>query len=221
MKYRIAPSLLSADLSRLSDQIRACENGGADLLHLDIMDGHFVPNISFGPQLVKTVRQLTRLPLDVHLMITRPERYLEQFAAAGADYICLHGEATPHLHRALQQVKALGCRPGLALNPATGLDQLAQVIEELDLLLVMSVNPGFGGQSFIETTLTKIARCREMLRESNPDCLLEVDGGINRDTIARVAVAGADTFVAGTAILGAEDIGVAIQDLRNLLPPEK
>jgi ribulose-phosphate 3-epimerase len=217
MKYQIAPSLLSADLTCLAEQVHACEQGGADLLHLDIMDGHFVPNISFGPLLVKAVRGITDLPLDVHLMISSPESYLEQFATAGADFITLHAESTHHLHRGLQQIKALGCKPGVAFNPASGLEQLPQIIKDIDLLLIMSVNPGFGGQSFIESTLEKISRSRALLSNQNPDCLLEVDGGINRDTIARVAAAGADTFVAGAAVLGTDDIQGAIKELRSLL----
>jgi len=217
MNYKIAPSLLSADWTRLAEQVHACEDGGADLLHLDIMDGHFVPNISFGPMMVEAVRGITTLPLDVHLMISSPRSYLEQFAAAGADYITLHSEATHHLHRGIQLIKALGCKAGVAFNPASGLEQLPHIIKDIDLLLIMSVNPGFGGQSLIESTLPKISQCRALLSNQNPDCLLEIDGGINRDTIARAAAAGADTFVAGAAVLGTDDIQGAIKELRSLL----
>ncbi len=190
------------------------------MLHLDIMDGHFVPNLTFGPLLVAAIRRLTRLPLDAHLMITAPELYLPQFAEAGADIITVHAEATPHLHRCLQQVRSLGCQAGVALNPATGIDVVEQIAGDIDLLLVMSVNPGFGGQAFIEAVLPKIQHCRGLLDERNDSCLLQVDGGLNRDTITRVAAAGADTFVVGSALFGASSVRTELEELRQRLPAD-
>ena len=211
---RIAPSLLSADFSKLGDEVAMCVAGGADWLHVDVMDGQFVPNLTFGAKVIGTVRKLTKLPLDVHLMVVEPEKYFDDFAKAGATGLTIHVEAAPHLHRQLQRIRELGCEAGVALNPATPLESIGEAIPHLDLLLVMTVNPGFGGQEFIETTVDKIARARAMLDEARSGAALEVDGGINRQTIARVREAGADTFVAGNAIFGAKDPKKEIGALR-------
>ena len=211
MTVRIAPSILSADFSRLGEEIAMCEAGGADWIHVDVMDGCFVPNLTYGAKVIETVRKLTDLPLDVHLMVVQPEKYFDDFAAAGASIMTIHAEAAPHLHRQLNRIRELGCKAGVALNPATPLDAVSEIVPELDLLLVMTVNPGFGGQKFIEYSLDKIARARLMLDQAESDAALEVDGGINRETIERVWRAGADTFVAGNAIFSApnpkEEIG--------------
>jgi ribulose-phosphate 3-epimerase len=208
---RIAPSILSADFSRLGEEIAMCEAGGADWIHVDVMDGCFVPNLTYGAKVIETVRKLTSLPLDVHLMVVQPEKYFDDFAAAGASVLTIHAEAAPHLHRQLNRIRELGCKAGVALNPATPLDAVSEIVPELDLLLVMTVNPGFGGQKFIEYSLDKIARARLLLDQAESDAVLEVDGGISRQTIERVWRAGADTFVAGNAIFSAakpkEEIG--------------
>jgi ribulose-phosphate 3-epimerase len=204
MTYKIAPSILTADFARLGEQIRAAEMGGADWIHLDIMDGHFVPNITFGPVLVGAVRQITKLPLDVHLMIEQPERYLADFAQTGADRLTVHVETCPHLHRTIQQIKELGCKAGVTLNPATPLSSLEEILPDVDLVLVMSVNPGFGGQSYIPSSTTKIARLRAMLDAIGPPAELEVDGGINAATIAEVVGAGATVLVIGSAIFNSK-----------------
>jgi ribulose-phosphate 3-epimerase len=212
---RIAPSLLSADFSRLADEVKVCESGGADWLHIDVMDGQFVPNLTFGAKVIETVRGLTRLPLDVHLMVLEPEKYFDAFAAAGATGLTLHVEVAPHLHRQVQRIRELGCSPGVALNPSTGLDTVREIIPDIDLLLVMTVNPGFGGQQFIRHMLPKIARARDMLDAAGSAATLEVDGGISRDTIADAHAAGADTFVAGNAVFSARDPRAEIGALRN------
>jgi ribulose-phosphate 3-epimerase len=204
MTYKIAPSILTADFARLGEQIRAAEMGGADWIHLDIMDGHFVPNITFGPVLVGAVRQITKLPLDVHLMIEQPERYLADFAQTGADRLTVHVETCPHLHRTIQQIKELGCKAGVTLNPATPLSSLEEILPDVDLVLVMSVNPGFGGQSYIPSSTTKIARLRAMLDAIGSPAELEVDGGINAATIAEVVGAGATVLVIGSAIFNSK-----------------
>jgi len=197
---RIAPSILTADFAKLGEQIQAAEYGGADYLHLDVMDGTFVPNMSFGPMVIKSIRAVTNLTLDVHLMVQEPGRYLAEFADAGADILTVHVEACQHLHRTLQQIENLGCKVGLALNPATPIEAILEVIEMLDLVLVMSVNPGFGGQRFIPQTLDKLTRMRAMLNQLNPSCELEVDGGVGVANIQEIVQAGANVLVAGSAV---------------------
>ncbi len=213
----IAPSLLSADFSRLSEEIRAVEEAGADWIHADVMDGLFVPNITFGPILVAAARRSTRLPLDVHLMIRDPDRFIPEFAKAGADLLSVHVEACPHLHRTLCLIRDHGVRPGVVLNPATPLEAVFWVLEMVDLVLVMSVNPGFGGQSFIPTALERIRRLRSVIDERGLDCRIEVDGGVAPETIAAIDEAGADIFVAGSAIFGKRDYRAAIDALRERL----
>jgi ribulose-phosphate 3-epimerase len=211
---RIAPSLLSADFSKLGDEVAMCVAGGADWLHVDVMDGQFVPNLTFGSKVISTVRKLTTLPLDVHLMVVEPENYFDDFAKAGANGLTIHVEAAPHLHRQLQRIRELGCSVGVALNPATPLESIREAIPFIDLLLIMTVNPGFGGQEFIATSMEKIARARAMLDDARSDATLQVDGGINRETLARTRAAGADTFVAGHAIFSAKDPQKEIAALR-------
>lgn len=196
----IAPSILTADFGRLAEQVRAAQAGGADWLHLDVMDGRFVPNISFGPLVVAACRDACDLPLDVHLMIEEPERYLGEFAAAGAHRITIHHEATRHPHRALQMIREAGLAPGLAINPLTPLEALREALPSIDLALVMSVNPGFGGQAYIPESTARIERLREWRDELNPDCLIQVDGGINTATAPLAVRAGAEVLVAGSAV---------------------
>jgi ribulose-phosphate 3-epimerase len=211
---RIAPSILSADFGHLADEIARCEAGGADWIHIDVMDGCFVPNLTYGAKVIDTVRRLTALPLDVHLMVIEPEKYFDSFAAAGAAVLTVHQEAAPHLHRQLQRIRELGCRAGVAINPGTPVDTVREVAGDLDLLLVMTVNPGFGAQRFIDGTLEKIARARHLLDAAGSRAALEVDGGIARDTIASCWRAGADTFVAGNAVFAAADPAAEIGALR-------
>lgn len=213
----IAPSILSADFARLGEEIRAVEAAGADWIHVDVMDGHFVPNITIGPLVVEAARRSTRLPLDVHLMIAHPERYVADFAKAGADTIAVQAEACLHLDRTIQLIRQCGAKPGVVLNPATPLSCLEWVLDQLDLVLIMSVNPGFGGQSFIPAALPKIRALREMLTRSGSRALIEVDGGVNPQTLADVAAAGADVFVAGSAIFGSPDYAATIRRFREIL----
>lgn len=216
MKVRIAPSILSADFGRLADDIAMVVDGGGDMIHLDVMDGRFVPNITFGEKMIGTVRRLTSLPLDVHLMVREPEKYFDSFAGAGASGMTIHVEAAPHLQRQLARIRELGCWAGAAINPGTSLVTVREAVADIDLLLVMSVNPGFGGQGFIPASLDKIARARHMLDEFRSNAALEVDGGISRETIHDAWRAGADTFVAGNAIFTANNPQVEIKALRML-----
>ena len=216
MKVRIAPSILSADFGRLADEIQMCEAGGADVIHLDVMDGRFVPNITFGEKVIGSARKATKLPLDVHMMVLEPENYFESFAGAGATGMTIHVEAAPHLQRQLARIRELGCLAGAAVNPGTSLDGIREVASDLDLLLVMTVNPGFGGQEFIPASIDKVSRARRLLDETKSRATLEVDGGIARDTIERVWRAGADTFVAGNAVFSAADPKAEIGVLRRL-----
>jgi ribulose-phosphate 3-epimerase len=215
MPIRIAPSILSADFGRLADEVRAVEAGGADWIHVDVMDGRFVPNITIGPLVVEAVRKVTKLPVDVHLMIVEPERYVEAFARAGADLISVHAEVSPHLHRTIQAIRAAGARPSVSLNPATPLDCLEYVLGDLDMVLLMTVNPGFGGQSYIPAVTEKVRRLRRMADERGQQLEIQVDGGIKPSTVGAVAEAGANAFVAGTAVFGASDYRAAIQAIRG------
>jgi len=214
---KLAPSILAADFGNLSTQVQEATSAGADYLHIDVMDGQFVPNISFGAIAVKACKEAVDIPLDVHLMIVQPERYLADFAKAGADIITVHAEATAHGHRALQQIKELGCKVGLAVNPLTPLDVFKEALPYLDLALIMTVNPGFGGQKFIPASLNRIAQLREWIEDINPNCELEIDGGVNKDTIANAAIAGANVLVAGSAVFNDKDsIANNINSLREL-----
>ena len=204
-RVKIAPSILSADFTRLGEHIREAEAGGADWIHVDVMDGHFVPNITIGPLIAAAAKRSTSLPVDVHLMIEKPERYLAAFAEAGADYLTVHVETSPHLHRTVQQIRELGVKPGVTLNPATPAESLEEILPYVDLVLVMSVNPGFGGQSYIPTSTAKIAKIRRMLDERGLGHVeLQVDGGVAPDTAAEVARAGASVVVAGSAVYNAK-----------------
>jgi ribulose-phosphate 3-epimerase len=215
----IAPSILSADFSRLGDEIKAVEAAGADWIHVDVMDGHFVPNITIGPLIVEAVRRVTELPLDIHLMIENPDRYVEAFAQAGGanSYVTVHPEACTHLHRTIQAIKDQGVKAGVALNPATSLSALEWILDDVDLILVMSVNPGFGGQAFIPQALEKIRDLKSMIDAKNAPILIAVDGGINQGTIQQVSEAGASVFVAGSAIFGSPDYTHTIKKFRSLI----
>lgn len=212
---RIAPSILSADFARLADEVARVEAGGADLLHVDVMDGHFVPNLTVGPPIVEALRKVTKLPLDVHLMITNADAYLQEFADAGADYLTVHVEACPHLHRTVQAIKERGVKAGVTLNPATPLSSVEEILPDADLLLIMSVNPGFGGQSFIPSALRKIERARAMIERAASRALLEVDGGVKVENAAQIVAAGAEILVSGSAIFSSKDYGATITAMRQ------
>jgi len=212
---KIAPSILSADFARLGEEIKAVEEGSADYIHIDVMDGHFVPNITIGPFVVEAVRRITTLPLDVHLMIESPERSIPHFAAAGSDIITVHAEACPHLHRTVQQIKELGVRAGVSLNPSTSVTVLDHILEELDLVLVMSVNPGFGGQRFIPSSLKKVREIKERLDAGGCKAELEIDGGIKIANIGEASRAGADVFVAGSAVYGSDNYSDTIKRMKD------
>ena len=215
--YRIAPSILSADFARLGEEVAAVEAAGADLLHFDVMDNHYVPNLTIGPLVCASLRPRTRLPIDVHLMVKPVDRLVPEFARAGANLISFHPEASEHVDRTIALIKECGCKAGLVLNPATPLAHLDHTLDKLDFVLVMSVNPGFGGQQFIASVLPKIAEVRDRIRKSGRDVWLEVDGGVKADNIAEIAKAGADTFVAGSAIFGSRDYTGTVRDMRARL----
>ncbi len=210
----IAPSILAADFVRLADEIAAVEQAGADLLHIDVMDGHFVPNLTIGPPVVESIKKVAKVPLDVHLMITNADTFIPEFVAAGADYITVHVEACPHLHRTIQSIKERGVKAGVTLNPATPVSLLQEILADVDLVLIMSVNPGFGGQRFIPSVLKKIAAIREMLDRLQSRALLEVDGGVKPDNAAQIIAAGANVLVAGSAIFASRDYAGTIAALR-------
>lgn len=218
---KIIPSILSADFARLGEQVQAVERAGADRIQVDVMDGRFVPNITFGPKVIECLRPLTRLVIEAHLMVDRPEDFIASFADAGADMIIVHQESTLHLHRAIQQIRAAGKSPGVAINPATPAASISEILSDVDLVLVMTVNPGFGGQGFIAETVPKIRQVKAMLRERNLSHAIEVDGGIHEGTVRQVVEAGATYLVAGSSIYGAKDgVAAAIERLRALAGPE-
>jgi ribulose-phosphate 3-epimerase len=214
---KLAPSLLSADFSKLGEEIAQIEKGGADYVHLDVMDGSYVPNITFGAPVIKKIRDTTRLPFDVHLMVDRPERFIGDFADAGSDIITVHPEATIHLHRTLQSIKERGIRAGVSLNPSTPLNVLDHIMDDIDLILVMSVNPGFGGQSYIPAMTDKIRKLRRLISESGRDIILEVDGGIKLDNAKEIIDAGADMIVVGSGIFSAQDVSKRVEDFKNII----
>jgi ribulose-phosphate 3-epimerase len=211
----IAPSILSADFSRLGDEIKAVESAGADWIHADVMDGHFVPNITMGPLIVEAIRRVTSLPIDVHLMIENPNNYIPAFAEAGASLISVQVEASIHMNRSVQLIRECGARPGVVLNPSTPIQTLEWIIENVDYVLIMSVNPGYGGQSFIENSLDKVRTLRQLIQRKKLKTLIEIDGGVNQKTIADIAAAGVDAFVAGSAIFGSRDYQATIKAFRE------
>ena len=211
----LAPSILSADFATLGQEIQDVVAAGADVIHIDVMDGHFVPNITIGPLVVDAVRKICELPLDVHLMISDPDKYIDDFVAAGADWITVHVEASTHLHRTIHRIKDLGKKAGAVLNPATSLTSLDYILEDLDLVMLMSVNPGFGGQSFIPSTLDKVRELKGMIDQKNLTVGIEIDGGVSPATISEISEAGVNIFVAGSAVFGAEDYSKAISTLKS------
>ena len=212
---KIAPSILAADFAKLGQEVKEVEAAGAELIHIDVMDGHFVPNISFGAIALEAIRPLSTLPMDVHLMIENPDQYIEQFAKAGADYITVHVEACRHLHRTIQLIRSYGVKPGVVLNPHTPIESIQHVLEDVDMVLFMTVNPGFGGQKFIKSVVPKVAALSKLIKERNLDIEIEIDGGINAETIVPCAKAGATIFVAGSAIYGKEDRAKALQEIKQ------
>lgn len=216
--FLLAPSILSCDFTRLAEEAKRMEEGGADFLHVDVMDGHFVPNITIGPPVVKSLRRVTDLPLDCHLMISDPDRYIEDFARAGATFITVHVEAAIHLHRTIKQIRALGCRPGVTLNPATHLSTIEEILPEVDLVLLMSVEPGFGGQSFIPSLFRRAGRVREMLADiGHDDCLVEADGGIKLDNIKEVCQSGVNVVVSGSGVFDTPDPVATLREMRRVV----
>lgn len=215
MNIMIAPSILSADFSKLGQEIRDVEKAGADWIHVDVMDGHFVPNITLGPMIVEAVSRSASLPLDVHLMIENPDKFIPAFAEAGAGFISVHTETCPHLHRTVELIKSSGCRPGVVVNPATPLSVLDWILEDIDFVLIMGVNPGFGGQSFIRSTLDKVHALKQTIVKKGLSTLIELDGGVNRETIAEIAAAGTDVFVAGSAVFGSPDYAETIESFKK------
>jgi ribulose-phosphate 3-epimerase len=212
---KIAPSILAADFGKLVEEVKDVEKAGADLIHVDVMDGHFVPNISFGSIAMEAIRPHTDLPLDVHLMIENPDQYIEQFAKAGAAYITVHVEACRHLHRTIQLIRSYGVKPGVVLNPHTPIETIKHILEEIDMVLFMTVNPGFGGQKFIHSVVPKIKELSDIIKEKNLDVAIEIDGGVNAETIVPCAEAGATIFVAGSAIFGKEDRTAALNAIKE------
>jgi len=214
---KLAPSILSADFARLGEEIKSVEEAGADYIHIDVMDGHFVPNITVGPLVVETAKKITNLPLDVHLMISNPEQYIKDFIAAGSDLLSIHVETCHHLQRTLTHIRELGAKPAAVLNPSTSLSALEYILEEVDMVLLMTVNPGFGGQKFIPNMLPKIKKVRELIDEKNPAVELEVDGGVNLENISQIAQAGADVVVAGSAVFKSEDCKKTVSVMKEKL----
>ncbi len=210
----IAPSILSADFARLGEEVNSVLEQGADVIHIDVMDGHFVPNITIGPLVVRALRKITTAVLDVHLMIEEPDAYIDDFAAAGADWITVHVETCRHLHRTIHRIKELGCKSGAVLNPATSLSTLDYILDDLDIVMLMSVNPGFGGQKFIPSTIAKTKGLKNMIETRELPTAIEIDGGVSPDTIGAIAAAGANIFVAGSAVFGRDDYGLAIAELK-------
>lgn len=219
--YKIAPSILSADFARLGDEIKTVAQAGADYIHVDVMDGHFVPNITIGPPVVQSLRKIVKLPLDVHLMISDPDAYIDVFVEAGADILTVHAEAATHLHRSLQHIRSQNVKASVSLNPASTLDQIEYVLENLDMVLIMSVNPGFGGQAFIPQVVSKIERLKKMIDQKGLEIDIEVDGGIGPKNIGIVSAAGANVFVAGSAIFGTDSYAETIQTMRDNIVPYK